>query len=315
MTDPIPARDLRRTVTCILSDLQAGRHDASDQLLPLVYDQLRAIAQQRMNDERAGHTLQATALVHEAYLRLIGDGEMAWADRSHFYAAAAPAMRRILIDHARRRAGQARAATGVGLPLDVASLALDENLDGNPGPRRGDPCAWRIRTDGGRGRVGHGTEPGGLTGDRQAGLDAMPGLALLHHLENGEETPDPEASFPPRRCHVNTPRSVKDIFNEAIEQPPSAGRARRRSSTVRAATTRSCAPRSRSPAPRPRPAGRVPRRTRRGLRGSAGDECPAARREAVGTVSATGSCRRSARAGSASSTWPSSSSRCGARSR
>ena len=73
MNERAPANDLRRTVTCILNDLQAGRREASDQLLPLVYDQLRAIAQQRMNEERAGHTLQATALVHEAYLRLVGD--------------------------------------------------------------------------------------------------------------------------------------------------------------------------------------------------------------------------------------------------
>ncbi|MHC4825982.1 MAG: ECF-type sigma factor, partial [Planctomycetota bacterium] len=93
---PVPQQDLRRTVTCILNDAQAGRVGASDQLLPLVYDQLRAIAQQRMNEERAGHTLQATALVHEAYLRLLGDGDRAWADRGHFYAAAVEAMRRIL---------------------------------------------------------------------------------------------------------------------------------------------------------------------------------------------------------------------------
>ncbi len=67
------AQHLRRTVTCLLDDLQAGRGEAADQLLPLVYDQLRAIAQKRMNEERAGHTLQATALVNEAYVRLFGD--------------------------------------------------------------------------------------------------------------------------------------------------------------------------------------------------------------------------------------------------
>ena len=84
---------------------QAGRPEASDQLLPLVYDQLRAIAQQRMNDERAGHTLQATALVHEAYMRLVGDHDVAWRGRAHFHNAAVEAMRRILIDHARRGVG------------------------------------------------------------------------------------------------------------------------------------------------------------------------------------------------------------------
>ena len=127
-TQPAP-QDTRQTVTCILNDLQAGRREASDQLLPLVYDQLRAIAQQAMNEERAGHTLQATALVHEAYLRLIGDEDVAWSDRSHFYAAAVEAMRRILIDHARRRGAVKRGGDWRRAAVNVASLALDENLD------------------------------------------------------------------------------------------------------------------------------------------------------------------------------------------
>lgn len=76
---------------------------AADQLLALVYDQLRQLAQHRMNDERAEHTLQATALVHEAYLRLLGNTEVQWQSRGHFFAAAAETMRRILIDHARRK--------------------------------------------------------------------------------------------------------------------------------------------------------------------------------------------------------------------
>ncbi len=130
MNDRESSQDLRRTVTCILNDLQAGRREASNQLLPLVYDQLRAIAQQRMNEERAGHTLQATALVHEAYIRLVGDDEnVAWADRSHFYAAAVEAMRRILIDHARRRGAVKRGGDWCRAAVNVASLALDENLD------------------------------------------------------------------------------------------------------------------------------------------------------------------------------------------
>ncbi len=129
MNDGAPAQDLRRTVTCILNDLQAGHGEASDQLLPLVYDQLRAIAQQRMNDERAGHTLQATALVHEAYMRLVGDQAVAWTCRAHFYTAAVEAMRRILIDHARRRGAVKRGGDWRRAALNVASLALDENLD------------------------------------------------------------------------------------------------------------------------------------------------------------------------------------------
>ena len=122
-------QDLRRTVTCLLDDLQGGRDGAADQLLPLVYDQLRAIAQQRMNEERAGHTLQATALVHEAYMRLVGDPNAAWENRGHFYTAAVEAMRRILIDHARRRGAVKRGGDWRRATLNVASLALDENLD------------------------------------------------------------------------------------------------------------------------------------------------------------------------------------------
>ncbi len=81
---------------------------AEGRILPLVYDELRAIARHRMAGERAGHTLQATALVHEAYGRLMGDVELDWDDRRQFYAAAAQAMQRVLIDHARRVRSQKR---------------------------------------------------------------------------------------------------------------------------------------------------------------------------------------------------------------
>src|ERR1700741_1505267 len=84
--------------------LAAGSGDprAADALLPLVYEQLRAIAQERMALERRDHTLQATALVHEAWLKLVGAGEIPWSGRAGFFCAASDAMRRILIDHARR---------------------------------------------------------------------------------------------------------------------------------------------------------------------------------------------------------------------
>ena len=100
-----------------------GDKDAADQLLPLVYEQLRRAAHQNMSDERAGHTLSATALVHEAYLKLVGPRDVAWASRGHFYAAAAQAMRRILVDSARARGRRG----GTPVPLteinDVAALA------------------------------------------------------------------------------------------------------------------------------------------------------------------------------------------------
>lgn len=85
-----------------------GDRSAADRLLPLVYDQLRKAAQLRIAGERSGHTLSATALVHEAYLKLAGPREVPWANRAHFYAAAAEAMRQILLDHAKGRLRQKR---------------------------------------------------------------------------------------------------------------------------------------------------------------------------------------------------------------
>jgi RNA polymerase sigma factor (TIGR02999 family) len=91
-------------VTRILSAAEQGDPHAAEQLLPLVYDELRKLAAARLADEKPGQTLQPTALVHEAYLRLVGDGQVRdWNSRGHFFAAAAEAMRRILVDSARRK--------------------------------------------------------------------------------------------------------------------------------------------------------------------------------------------------------------------
>ena len=90
-------------VTKILEQIEQGDTAATAELLPLVYAELRKLAGHRLNREKAGQTLQATALVHEAYIRLVGNAEIKWDGRSHFFAAAAEAMRRILVDHARRR--------------------------------------------------------------------------------------------------------------------------------------------------------------------------------------------------------------------
>ncbi|MEM1183742.1 MAG: sigma-70 family RNA polymerase sigma factor [Planctomycetota bacterium] len=95
-------------VTQILNAATGGDRDAAASLLPLVYDQLRQAAQLQLTSERSGHTLSATAVVHEAYLKLVGTREIPWAGRGHFYAAAAEAMRRLLIDHARAKAAQIR---------------------------------------------------------------------------------------------------------------------------------------------------------------------------------------------------------------
>jgi RNA polymerase sigma factor (TIGR02999 family) len=116
-------------VTRILSAIEQGDPHAAEQLLPLVYDELRKLAAQRLAQEKPGQTLQATALVHEAYLRLVGTADIAkWDNRGHFFAAAAEAMRRILIEQARRKkrdrhGGQFRR---VELMDDGAALAPDD---------------------------------------------------------------------------------------------------------------------------------------------------------------------------------------------
>lgn len=92
-------------ITHILSQIESGNSSAAEQLLPLVYDELRKLAAARLGQEKPGQTLQATALVHEAYVRLVADGQegQRWEGRGHFFAAAAEAMRRILVDNARRK--------------------------------------------------------------------------------------------------------------------------------------------------------------------------------------------------------------------
>ncbi|MCC6678092.1 MAG: sigma-70 family RNA polymerase sigma factor [Phycisphaerales bacterium] len=113
----------------VLDRINRGDPRATEYLLPLVYDQLCVIAQRAMNGERRDHTLQATALVNEAYLRLFGDGsEVSWSSRGHFFTAAAEAMRRILIEHARMRArvkrgGDTDGRPPVRIPLSAIDLA------------------------------------------------------------------------------------------------------------------------------------------------------------------------------------------------
>ena len=104
-------------VTRALLLAEAGDASAARELLPLVYAQLRAAAQRELANERPGHTLQATALVHEAYLRLVGERRLAWQGRGHFYAAAAEAMRRVLLDHAKSR-GRVKRGGGRVVSLD-----------------------------------------------------------------------------------------------------------------------------------------------------------------------------------------------------
>jgi RNA polymerase sigma factor (TIGR02999 family) len=124
-------------VTRILSAIEQGDLRAADELLPLVYGELRRLAKQRLAREKPGQTLQATALVHEAYLRLVGQQEpRSYRDRSHFFAAAAAAMRRILIESIRRKRTRKRGGDWKRQPLEAVIapepddelLALDEAL-------------------------------------------------------------------------------------------------------------------------------------------------------------------------------------------
>ena len=118
-------------VTRILSAIDQGDPTAAEQLLPLVYEELRRLAAQKLSHEKPGQTLQATALVHEAYLRLVGPGDHPWDSRGHFFAAAAEAMRRILLNRARDKKRQKRVNARRQLDLERIEIALetpDEDL-------------------------------------------------------------------------------------------------------------------------------------------------------------------------------------------
>ena len=126
-------------VTRILTDIEQGNAQATDELLPQVYNELRRLAAYKMANEPAGHTLQPTALVHEAWLKLVDSPAQSWQNRAHFFGAAAEAMRRILIARARRKNAQRRGAGAAHVDVDeieIASrvpddqlLALNEALD------------------------------------------------------------------------------------------------------------------------------------------------------------------------------------------
>ena len=115
-----------RDVTQLLAAWGSGDKSAFDQLLPLVHAELRRIAQRQMRQERPGHTLQATALVNEAYLRLAGDQGLEWRDRAHFFAVCAQVMRHILIDHARSRGREKRGGGAIQVSLNDALIVADE---------------------------------------------------------------------------------------------------------------------------------------------------------------------------------------------
>ncbi len=126
-------------VTAKLAALSAGRREAWDELMPIVYDELKRLAHRHLRGERSGHTLNTTSLVHEAYLKLVNVDQLQWRDRTHFFAMASRAMRRILIDHARTRSREKRGGGWTKVPLDDAFkvaearaedlIALDDALN------------------------------------------------------------------------------------------------------------------------------------------------------------------------------------------
>lgn len=116
-------------VTQILDAIGRGETQAADQLLPLVYRELRKLAAAKMASESPSHTLQPTALVHEAWLRLTGDEERRWNDRTHFFAAAAEAMRRILVDNARRKGAQRHGGGHQRVDMPEIAIASATNND------------------------------------------------------------------------------------------------------------------------------------------------------------------------------------------
>jgi RNA polymerase sigma factor (TIGR02999 family) len=123
----LPDDKVIHEVTRLLERAAQGESHATEALLPLVYEELRKLAAHRMTGERADHTLQVTALLHEAYLRLFGDRGQPWASRAQFFAATVEAMRRILIEHARAQKGARRGGEMRRWPLDVVDLATTDD--------------------------------------------------------------------------------------------------------------------------------------------------------------------------------------------
>jgi RNA polymerase sigma factor (TIGR02999 family) len=115
-------------VTRILNAIEQGDAGATEKLLPLIYEELRILAAQKMAQEKPGQTLQATALVHEAYIRLVKGGNQSWQSRGHFFSAAAEAMRRILVDRARRKKGSRHGGERVQVTLNESLLSTSKTV-------------------------------------------------------------------------------------------------------------------------------------------------------------------------------------------
>jgi RNA polymerase sigma factor (TIGR02999 family) len=121
--------DRPSAVTRLLLDASHGNRQALNELTPLIYQELRRLAASKMRHEQAGSTLQATALVHEAYLKLINQRDVKWQNRAHFFAIAAQEMRRLLLMHAREKRAQKRGASGERITLEEGMVLTEAHLD------------------------------------------------------------------------------------------------------------------------------------------------------------------------------------------
>ena len=177
----------QQDVTRLLGNWSKGDREALEQLTPLVYGELRRLASRYLRRERPGHTLQSTALVHEAYLRLVDQRSVQWQNRAHFFGVAAQLIRRILVDHARSHQAQKRGADACKLSLDEAIatpekrdlnlVALDDALEDLARSTRSRPEWWNcgfLRGSPSRRLL----KSSACSGDRQARLDDGESLAL-----------------------------------------------------------------------------------------------------------------------------------------
>ena len=124
--NPHTNKDSSRPITVLLTELRKGNKEAEAELIPLVYNELHRLARHYMRGEREGHTLQTSALVNEAYLRLMGEHGVDWKNRAHFFGVSAQIMRRVLVDHARNRDAQKRGGDVQKISLENAFVYSDE---------------------------------------------------------------------------------------------------------------------------------------------------------------------------------------------
>jgi RNA polymerase sigma factor (TIGR02999 family) len=121
--------DAGQQITDLIIELQDGDPHAWDRLLPLVYDELRRVARRQLRSQRGDHTLNTTALVHEAYLKLIGPARVPYASRSHFFGVASCAMRQVLVGYARRHCAAKRGGEWQRVPLDFTQISVEQRAD------------------------------------------------------------------------------------------------------------------------------------------------------------------------------------------